>query len=213
VAGQALMHVGRRRGGLMENDMTLRDWTDNEIALYATFLADAIGPCCIMCRHAAVGSNRASIEGDEVTAWTWDECTDVHVNLRCERYPAQFAGTYTHHGVTGYRWEHPEVFCEDGCGEFALYAAWRERLRLDGEVANRNCASSTRRSATTTQLLTSDDVANLLVITARQATRMMNAGTLPTVRVTKSELRVPLEALHQWIAARITPSTSENTQE
>jgi len=54
----------------------------------------------------------------------------------------------------------------------------------------------------TPQLLTSDDVAKVLVITTRQATRMMNAGTLPTVRVAKSELRVPADALQRWIEAR-----------
>jgi len=51
----------------------------------------------------------------------------------------------------------------------------------------------------TPQLLDSKDVANILAITPRQATLMMNAGTLPTVRVSKSELRVPADGLLWWV--------------
>ena len=56
----------------------------------------------------------------------------------------------------------------------------------------------------TPQLLTSDDVAKLLAITTSQASRLMNAGKLPTVRVSNSELRVPLDALQRWIVAGTT---------
>lgn len=58
----------------------------------------------------------------------------------------------------------------------------------------------------TRPLLTSIEVANLLAITPRQATRMMNAGTLPTVRVNKSELRVPSDALQRWIETHTSPA-------
>jgi excisionase family DNA binding protein len=54
----------------------------------------------------------------------------------------------------------------------------------------------------TPQLLDSSDVAKALAITPRQATRMMNAGTLPTVRVNRTEVRVPADALQRWIESR-----------
>ncbi len=53
------------------------------------------------------------------------------------------------------------------------------------------------------RLLIADEVAEILAISPRQVTRLMNAGHIPTVRVTNSALRVPLEDLCEWIQARI----------
>jgi hypothetical protein len=54
------------------------------------------------------------------------------------------------------------------------------------------------------RLLSSLDVAELLAITPRQATRLINRGALPTVRINKSELRVPADALQRWISENTT---------
>lgn len=62
-----------------------------------------------------------------------------------------------------------------------------------------------------TRLLDNLDVAERLAVTSRQATRMMNAGHLPTIRIGKSEVRVPSDALERWIREHtVDPTTTRS---